>query len=1043
MRQSPHVLARSPAAVVVAVAMALGARPGFSHDSRGSGPTGLGDYRVDHWTTAHGLPQNTITDIAFLPKGELWLSTFGGLVRFDGHRFQTLDMASDEELPANRIVSLAATGTESFLFLTQQGHLGRVDAGRVTPLLSPPEASVEALELLVNPDGSIYCKSATGRAWRTDGSHAWQPVEPRDTGDGPLRDFALDEHGATWAVRGDRLRPMEGPSSASAKLPRARDVILSSRPGGGLWVALRQVVARFDGVELDPLRVQPVLERKIDAIEPAGEDGLFVATSGDVSRLDRQADGSWRRTSLPLHLPPALSIRALRLDSAGSLWIGTAGGGLLRVNRLPTRRFGAASGLADVAGLAPDGEGGAFVASGCNGLFHLDRSGVAQAVRLPPPGPIGALPPCGISLSPGPGDVVWARSGRNLLDMRRPSLAAQTLTSALPFDEGPVVATGDGSLWVASRNGTVQRVSPGGALVRELQLPAPLMSASSGPDGTLWIGGDGEVFHIGRDGIDRFGPAEHVPRGLVRDVLAESDGTVWIGTYGGGVGRLRAGRAARLTAREGLPDNSVSRILDDGRGRLWISTNRGIAVVDKRALNAVAEGRARTLGAVVLGAERGVPEANFGSPAGFADPDGRLWFGTIDGVVSIDSAAFPFNTTPPAVRIESLLADDRPLPLAETVTVPPLTARLRVGFGAFELLYPERLRFRFRVEGLDGDWVDAGPERSVDWSPPGPGRHRFLVEARNEDGVWSAAPAVVVLDVRPAWWQATTFRVALALGLVALGAGAVRLRFREVERRHAERLGALEEQRRAEAHVNSLRAQLEHVSRAALAGELAASLAHEVRQPIGAIVNNAEAGRRQLAHYLQRPGDMQQIFEDIVADGLRASEVLEGLRGFLQVSGPGAETIDLSALVSEMLPLVRRELQDNHVTVDLELAAALPPVEGLRVQLGQVLVNLVVNACETLAGKDGERRVTVSTAARADRVELAVRDNGPGLDPSVAERVFEPFVSTKPGGLGVGLAVCRSIAERHGGRLFADAPPDGGLRMTLALPVAREPASRP
>jgi C4-dicarboxylate-specific signal transduction histidine kinase len=243
--------------------------------------------------------------------------------------------------------------------------------------------------------------------------------------------------------------------------------------------------------------------------------------------------------------------------------------------------------------------------------------------------------------------------------------------------------------------------------------------------------------------------------------------------------------------------------------------------------------------------------------------------------------------------------------------------------------------------------------------------------------------------------------------------------------------------------VSSLRAQLEHVSRAALAGELAASLAHEVRQPIGAIVNNAEAGRRQLAHYLERPEDLQQIFDDIVADGLRASEVLEGLRGFLQVSGPGAETIDLSALVREMLPLVRRELQDNHVIIDLALAASLPPVEGLRVQLGQVLVNLVVNACEALAGKGGERRVTVSTAARDGRVDLAVRDNGPGLDPAVAERVFEPFVSTKPGGLGVGLAVCRSIAERHGGRLLADVPPDGGLRLTLALPVAREAASRP
>ena len=332
----------------------------------------------------------------------------------------------------------------------------------------------------------------------------------------------------------------------------------------------------------------------------------------------------------------------------------------------------------------------------------------------------------------------------------------------------------------------------------------------------------------------------------------------------------------RLTVEHGLPDNSISRILDDRRGRMWISTNRGVAVFDRSALEAAADGRVRMLAPVVFGPERGVAEANFGSPAGFADADGRLWFGTIDGVAFIDATRFPFNTTPPNIRIEGIWADDRPLALGETVRIPPLTARVHLGFTAFELLYPERMRFRFRVEGVDADWVDAGSQRDVVWAPPGPGRHRFLVEARNEDGVWSAAPAAVFLDVLPAWWQTTTVRAAAALGLVLLGAGGFRWRIRHIERRHADRLRVLEEQRQAEERVASLRAQLEQVARTALAGELAASLAHEVRQPIGAIVNNAEAGKRHLAHYLQRPDDLEAIFSDIVADGMRASEVGTG-----------------------------------------------------------------------------------------------------------------------------------------------------------------------
>lgn len=731
----------------------------------------------------------------------------------------------------------------------------------------------------------------------------------------------------------------------------------------------------------------------------------------------------------------------LRLDAEGSLWIGTNGSGLVRANRLPARRFGAASGLRDVSALARDGAGGAFVASGCRGLFHVRPSGASRPVGLPPATGRELLP-CGISLAAGAWDSVWARSGSNLFRLRASSVNGRIVTTGLPFEEGPIAALPDGGVWVASRSGTVQRVKADGSIGGEQHLPAPLMSASLAPDRSLWLGGDGQVFRVTPQGTERFGPDEGVPRGLVREVLARPDGTVWIGTYGGGVGRLRDGRVARLTVRQGLPDNSVSRILADGRGRLWIATNRGLAVADESEMAAVADGRTRRFAPVLMGSERGVPEANFGSPAGFADADGSLWFGTIDGAVRIDAAAFPFNTVPPVVRIEEVRADDRGLPLGPTIRVPPLTARVRVSFTAVELLYPERMRFRFRAEAVDAGWVDAGSERTVDWSPPGPGAYRFLVEARNEDGIWSAPPAAVVLDVRPAWWQTAFFRAAAGVLAAAAAVGAVRLRFRALERWHAARLRAVEEQRQTEARIDTLRAQLAHVSRAALAGELAANLAHEVRQPIGAIVNNAEAGRRNLAQYLRQPAALEQIFDDIVADGMRASEVVSGLRSFLQPAGAEAAPVGLSALVREMLPLLRRELRESRIEVVLDLADDLPDVEASRVQLGQVVVNLLLNACEALVGKEGVRRVCVSTSARDGRVELVVSDNGPGLDASIAGRMFEPFVTTKKDGLGVGLAICRSIAERYGGRLSAASPSEGGLRMTLQLPVFPVPRAR-
>ena len=152
----------------------------------------------------------------------------------------------------------------------------------------------------------------------------------------------------------------------------------------------------------------------------------------------------------------------------------------------------------------------------------------------------------------------------------------------LPVEAGPIVAANDGTLWVVSRNGDVRRVSADRVL-EQATLPAPLISATLAPDGTLWVGGNGEVFHVvggGRPPV-RIGVREGVPRGSVRDMLVDPDGTVWIATYGGGLGRWRDGRVTRLTANEGLPDNAHSRVLDDGRGRLWVATNRGIAVLER------------------------------------------------------------------------------------------------------------------------------------------------------------------------------------------------------------------------------------------------------------------------------------------------------------------------------------------------------------------------------------------------------------------------------------------------------------------------------
>lgn len=199
-----------------------------------------GDYRIARWTTTDGLPQNTISDILLLPNGELWLATFGGLARFDGYRFHVLDIATDDGLPANRVVSLAPAGSDAFWFLTQQGHLGRVDRGRALPGVPPPSPSVDALGLFADGAGDIYCKLVDGSIWHTDGARPWTRVLESAYPGGVLHAFASAGDGDVWASLGLELVKLRHARSVTSFRLSDPNPDLFSSAGGVLWLARGQ-----------------------------------------------------------------------------------------------------------------------------------------------------------------------------------------------------------------------------------------------------------------------------------------------------------------------------------------------------------------------------------------------------------------------------------------------------------------------------------------------------------------------------------------------------------------------------------------------------------------------------------------------------------------------------------------------------------------------------------------------------------------------------------------------------------------------------------
>jgi C4-dicarboxylate-specific signal transduction histidine kinase len=251
------------------------------------------------------------------------------------------------------------------------------------------------------------------------------------------------------------------------------------------------------------------------------------------------------------------------------------------------------------------------------------------------------------------------------------------------------------------------------------------------------------------------------------------------------------------------------------------------------------------------------------------------------------------------------------------------------------------------------------------------------------------------------------------------------------------------ERRHAQDALLAAQAELAHASRVATLGELTASIAHEVNQPLAAIVTSGEAGMRWLRRDVPNLEEVAASISRVVREGRRASEIVTRIRAFLKKKTVQDDLLEVDEIVSEAALLVERELAKDNVTLKIETAAKLPPIRGDRIQLQQVLINLMVNAGQAMARQSGPRIVILRTSlAEGGSLAVTVQDTGPGIAADDLPRLFAPFFTTKQGGMGMGLAICRTTVEAHGGQLSAESTPGSGATFRLTLPVAQEQAAQ-
>jgi diguanylate cyclase (GGDEF)-like protein len=507
------------------------------------------------------------------------------------------------------------------------------------------------------------------------------------------------------------------------------------------------------------------------AIREDVEGSLWIGTvTGGLNRLK---DGKFTAYTHKEGLSSD-RVRTIYEDHEGAIWLGTRGAG---VNRFEDGRFTSFT--------TKDGLSGDFVRS----IFEDGRN------RLW----IGTW---------GDGLDMLEDGGRRFRAFRRKDgLPSDIIRSMYRDRSGTLwVGTDDGGL-VAVRDGRFQVYGKADGLSSDT-----VLAIVEDRDGALWIGTE-------NGGLNRFAAGRFTvytkKDGLSDDtVLAlyeDSDGCLWIGTDGGGLNRLRDGKFARFTRRDGLFDDVQYQILEDGRGNLWMSCSRGIFQVPRRQLEEFAERRRASVTSISYGRADGMRTAEcsgFTQPAGWKTRDGHLWFPTIEGAVVIDPDRIKTNATPPPVVIEEMRIDRNLVSTAGPAEAAPGRGDLEIHYAGLSFVDPERVRFRYILEGFDREWIDAGTRRTAFYTNIPPGWYTFRVTACNNDGVWNEAGASVHFRLRPAFRDTPWFFGLVAVGVALSGYGvsrvrAARARARETElgRQVAERTLQLEE---ANAKLQSL-----------------------------------------------------------------------------------------------------------------------------------------------------------------------------------------------------------------------------------------------
>jgi signal transduction histidine kinase/ligand-binding sensor domain-containing protein len=978
---------------IVSLAIVLGC---YSRASALNPTLEINQYAHTAWTIREGFFTSPVSSIAQTPDGYLWVGTESGLFQFDGVRTVRWQPGGSEHLPSTTIQKLLVA-RDGGLWIGTQAGLASWKDGR---LVTYPEVAGQIVGALVEDSqgtvwaGTIAIPTARLCAIRTAVVCAGQ--------DGRLGNgvFSLfEDGGALWVGAATGLWRWAPGDSTRYATPNMTVNDLIRMNDGRLLVAMEGGVNELVGKKLDSYRIsgvdrpfnpQRLLEDRDGALWVATRRGLIHVHQGRVD-VFTPSDGL-----------SGDSIAALYEDREGNIWVGT-NEGLDRFRELAVTSISRRQGLpADLQlSVLPARDGSVWIGSPEGVIRWRDgRSTIYRRRDGLPDDRVGTL------FEDSTGRVLVATAGGMAASDGDRFVPFQSLRTRIVYN---IVEERAGEFWITDQDQglihvigdeVVQRI-PWSALGHDDHATALVADRSRAG---LWLGfyNGGIVFL--KDGMIRtsYTIADGLGAGRVAQLQLDEDGALWAATAGG-LSRIKDNAIATLTPKNGLPCEAVHwTIADEDRSR-WLLMPCGLARVSSAALAAWFADPNGSVERTVFDTSDGVRSQS--TPIGFTPtaarlPDGRVWFATPSGIGVVDPRRLPVNTLPPAVHIEHIVADRQRYATATNaegrVRLPPRIHDLQIDYTALSLVAPEKVRFRYRLEGVDRDWQDVGSRRQAFYTDLPPGQYRFRVAAANNSGVWNEEGAIVAFAIAPAYYQTTWFLALSAGTVLGLVWAAHRVRLRIVEK-HQQEISALNER--------LMKAQEQE--RIRIAGEL-----HDgVMQEMLAVTMMLGTAKRRIAgdsgatttidkvqqKLIQVGADIRQLSHDLHPPLLQDAGLPEAVRTYCEQFSTSCGI----PVVCDATDGVR----------DLSRGAAL------------ALFRIVQEALGNAAKHAAARRISVHLTRADALVSLVVSDDGVGFD--------RGRLGTSGG---LGLIMMRERAGQLNGKFDFDTAPGRGTTIRVVIP---------